>query len=138
MKCCPQCGREYDLTMSFCLDDGSELLSGPSLPSSDEPRTEILSGERAFSAVQTRLGTSASSRRKFVRLALACVVVIGLLAAAVYTLKPFRSNSASRPVPMRFVIPAPEKASQILTPAVSPDGRMMIFSALFDGTAQLW
>jgi len=62
----------------------------------------------------------------------------GLLAAAVYTLKPFRSNSASRPVPMRFVIPAPEKASQILTPAVSPDGRMMIFSALFDGTAQLW
>src|SRR5262245_48467173 len=38
MKKCPQCGREYDLTMSFCLDDGSELLYGPA----DEPKTAIL------------------------------------------------------------------------------------------------
>lgn len=29
MKKCPQCGREYDLSMSFCLDDGAELLYGP-------------------------------------------------------------------------------------------------------------
>src|SRR4051794_28618328 len=29
MKRCPQCGREYDLSMSFCLDDGAELLYGP-------------------------------------------------------------------------------------------------------------
>lgn len=29
MKKCPQCGREDDLSMSFCLDDGSELLYGP-------------------------------------------------------------------------------------------------------------
>lgn len=39
MKKCPQCGREYDLSMSFCLDDGAELLYGPA---SNEPRTEIL------------------------------------------------------------------------------------------------
>ena len=39
MKKCPQCGREYDLSMSFCLDDGSELLYGPA---SDEPATAIL------------------------------------------------------------------------------------------------
>ena len=31
MKKCPQCGREYDKTMSFCLDDGSELLYGPAI-----------------------------------------------------------------------------------------------------------
>jgi len=52
MKRCPQCGREYDLSMSFCLDDGSELLYGPAnksgLPASaggqfDEPQTAILS-----------------------------------------------------------------------------------------------
>ncbi len=29
MKKCPQCAREYDNTMMFCLDDGSELLYGP-------------------------------------------------------------------------------------------------------------
>jgi len=42
MKRCPQCGREYDVTMSYCLDDGSELLYGPAGTLSDEPRTAIL------------------------------------------------------------------------------------------------
>ena len=41
MKRCPECGREYDNTMSFCLDDGAELLYGPA--SADEPATAILS-----------------------------------------------------------------------------------------------
>ncbi len=41
MKRCPQCGREYDLSMTFCLDDGSELLYGPA-SSMDEPATAIL------------------------------------------------------------------------------------------------
>ena len=52
MKRCPKCGREYDNTMMFCLDDGAELLYGPArsepgaiatgfLPS-DEPATAIL------------------------------------------------------------------------------------------------
>ncbi|MGD9588526.1 MAG: tetratricopeptide repeat protein [Pyrinomonadaceae bacterium] len=51
MKKCPQCGREYDNTMMFCLDDGAELLYGPASSepgavatgfASDEPRTAIL------------------------------------------------------------------------------------------------
>src|SRR5687767_5245962 len=41
MKRCPQCGREYDTSMMFCLDDGAELLYGPA--STDEPATAILS-----------------------------------------------------------------------------------------------
>src|SRR6266536_902570 len=41
MKRCPECGRNYnDDSMSFCLDDGSELLFGPA--SVDEPATAIL------------------------------------------------------------------------------------------------
>ena len=40
MKRCPECGREYDNTMMFCLDDGAELLYGPA--SRDEPATAIL------------------------------------------------------------------------------------------------
>lgn len=50
MKKCPQCGREYDLSMSFCLDDGSELLYGPA--SMDEPKTAILSEPPALAGGQ--------------------------------------------------------------------------------------
>jgi len=47
MKKCPQCGREYDNTMAFCLDDGAELLYGPASRGSrteepNEPATAIL------------------------------------------------------------------------------------------------
>jgi len=51
MKRCPQCGREYDTSMMFCLDDGAELLYGPAMSEpgavatgfpSDEPQTAIL------------------------------------------------------------------------------------------------
>jgi len=41
MKRCPQCGREYDSSMMFCLDDGTELLYGPG--SENDPATAILS-----------------------------------------------------------------------------------------------
>jgi TolB-like protein/Tfp pilus assembly protein PilF len=50
MKRCPECGRDYnDDSMSFCLDDGAELLFGPATPEAgtvntlrDEPHTAIL------------------------------------------------------------------------------------------------
>lgn len=49
MKKCPQCGRDYnDDSMSFCLDDGSELLFGPA--STDEPKTAILPSDLAAEA----------------------------------------------------------------------------------------
>jgi TolB-like protein/Flp pilus assembly protein TadD len=41
MKRCPECKRDYnDDSLSFCLDDGSELLFGPS--TIDEPGTAII------------------------------------------------------------------------------------------------
>ncbi|MBX3292081.1 MAG: tetratricopeptide repeat protein [Acidobacteria bacterium] len=63
MKRCPQCGREYDNTMMFCLDDGTELLYGPAnrseLPASaggqfDEPQTAILHSTAPPSEAPTR------------------------------------------------------------------------------------
>ena len=48
MKKCPQCGREYDSSMMFCLDDGAELLYGPAIGAEmaagidNGPVTEIL------------------------------------------------------------------------------------------------
>jgi serine/threonine-protein kinase len=52
LKTCPQCGRGYDLTMSFCLDDGQELLYGPAVSISDggEAKTAILPGLAASTA----------------------------------------------------------------------------------------
>ena len=59
MKRCPDCGREYDNSMRFCLDDGAELLYGPALsgPSAvergfspgDEAATVILSDRAVIS-----------------------------------------------------------------------------------------
>src|SRR5437763_771496 len=65
MKRCPQCGREYDLTMSFCLDDGSELLYGPALSEPlaseegqhDEPPTAVLYDAKGSSPAATRVET---------------------------------------------------------------------------------
>ncbi|MFN2502608.1 MAG: hypothetical protein ABR530_11465, partial [Pyrinomonadaceae bacterium] len=63
MKKCPQCGREYDLGMSFCLDDGAELLYGPAAsepPASaggqfaDEPATAFLHTTDAIGDAPTR------------------------------------------------------------------------------------
>ncbi len=52
MKRCPECGREYDNTMMFCLDDGAELLYGPA--SMDEPATAILHSTDAPGEAPTR------------------------------------------------------------------------------------
>ena len=52
MKKCPQCSREYDNTMAFCLDDGAELLYGPA--SMDEPNTAILQTTDAVGNAPTR------------------------------------------------------------------------------------
>src|SRR5215210_7186712 len=64
MKRCPQCGREYDNTMMFCLDDGAELLYGPAKsepPASedgqfaDAPATAILSAPPSAASGSTSL-----------------------------------------------------------------------------------
>jgi TolB-like protein/Tfp pilus assembly protein PilF len=52
MKKCPQCGREYDSSMMFCLDDGTELLYGPG--SKDEPATAVIASPHVTSEDPTR------------------------------------------------------------------------------------
>jgi TolB-like protein/Tfp pilus assembly protein PilF len=63
MKRCHECGREYDNTMMFCLDDGTELLYGPAKSEpgvvatgfpSDEPQTAILHSTAAPGEARTR------------------------------------------------------------------------------------
>ena len=53
MKRCPECGRDYnDDSLSFCLDDGSELLFGPG--SMNEARTAISHDVALPSEARTR------------------------------------------------------------------------------------
>jgi len=62
MKRCPECGREYDNSMMFCLDDGAELLYGPSSEPSasaggqfdDGPQTAILHDTASQPEAETR------------------------------------------------------------------------------------
>jgi TolB-like protein len=65
MKRCPECGRDYnDDSMSYCLDDGTELIFGPASGSepgaiatgfpSDEPQTAILHSTAAPGEASTR------------------------------------------------------------------------------------
>ncbi|MEZ5423299.1 MAG: tetratricopeptide repeat protein [Pyrinomonadaceae bacterium] len=54
MKRCPKCRRDYnDDSLSFCLDDGSELLFGPA--SMDEPQTAILPDGAASGEPRTQI-----------------------------------------------------------------------------------
>src|SRR5687768_5535235 len=61
MKQCPQCGRVYDNTMMFCLDDGAELLYGPRSQTgaatrfaADESQTAILHDTSGQNEAPTR------------------------------------------------------------------------------------
>lgn len=102
MKKCPQCGRDYnDDSMSFCLDDGSELLFGPAKSQElDEPQTAILheTAPPAEAATRAQIHTTERTavlpsqvaeppkakgfdkRRLLVPLALAVIVLGGFLA----------------------------------------------------------
>ena len=62
MKKCPQCGREYDNTMAFCLDDGAELLYGPA--GMEEPATVLFHSQ--MSGGQKDPGNLPAERTRFV------------------------------------------------------------------------
>ena len=76
MKRCPECGREYDNTMMFCLDDGAELLYGPARSEpgaiatgflSDEPQTAILHSTAAPGEAPTRAQINTTDQTAILR-----------------------------------------------------------------------
>src|SRR5262245_18176988 len=78
MKRCPQCGREYDVSMTLCLDDGAELLYGPA--TTNEPATAVFSGSEAPTRMQleTESPQSAISKKTIlVAIAIAVALLFG-------------------------------------------------------------
>src|SRR6187399_1575872 len=125
MKKCPQCGREYDNSMSFCLDDGVELLYGPAsgetlVPAADEPATAILhstdasgnAATRNFSQTtdqsvvtlgdQTRSTTRSGSSRNLIIAVAGGVLLFAALGIGGYS---FYSRSGSKQIESIAVMP---------------------------------
>jgi len=122
MKRCPQCGRNYnDDSMSFCLDDGSELLFGPSDSRDlDEPPTAILketespaeaaTREQIHSTKKTGVPTSAAAelpKKGFDKRLIAVPIVALVVVLGVY-------------VAYRFLRASSSSAKQIESIAVMP------------------
>ena len=94
MKRCPECGREYDGSMMFCLDDGAELLYGPAsfepstviiaAASATEPETQILLPKTDTRT--TYLSVNVRSNRRSVMTAIIGAVLVTALALGSYWL----------------------------------------------------
>ena len=90
MKRCPECGREYDSSMMFCLDDGAELLYGPA--SMGKQATAILRESELPGEAPTRpliasdADTSATRSRKtrWNIVAMVCLLAAAALGAGSY------------------------------------------------------
>src|SRR5205823_4981218 len=112
MKRCPQCGRDYnDDSLSFCLDDGSELLFGPSL--SEEPATALLPSHksdpksslpRTGSSVQNAPATIKTNTNGVSAKILALAVGAAIIATAAFFILKYR-GSHSGPVNSVAVLP---------------------------------
>src|SRR5436190_12564114 len=118
MKRCPQCGREYDNSMMFCLDDGAELLYGPA--SVDEPATAILhsTGDIPKAATRAQVNTTNEtailpgvSRPSFARTAprknsiIAGIVAILLLTALGIASYSYLGRSSTKQIESIAVMP---------------------------------
>jgi TolB-like protein/tetratricopeptide (TPR) repeat protein len=108
MKRCLQCGREYDTSMMFCLDDGAELLYGPASGTGDQPATAILhesaspdeaaTREQIHTTGQTEILSSVASHpgkpRSFdKRLILAPVLLAVIVAVGFFVYRYLNSNT---------------------------------------------
>ncbi|HEV2202294.1 MAG TPA: protein kinase [Bryobacteraceae bacterium] len=78
-----------------------------------------------------------ASRTKFLWPA---VTVVAVLTAATLSFVHFREQPPPAAEPVRFQIPLPDKGTPVPfpTPAVSPDGRRVVFQAVTEGVARLW
>ncbi|PYS97820.1 MAG: hypothetical protein DMF63_18550, partial [Acidobacteria bacterium] len=153
MKRCPQCRRDYtDETLNFCLDDGAQLLDGPS---SLDPATSVLpigatesptvqqvtmTGETALLTSQTAGDLKRTASRKgnlSIVLGVLLIVVVGIGYGAYQLL-----DSAQPPVPVRN---GAAIKTQRLTgdgkargAEISPDGKFLAYIRTEGGERSIW
>jgi Tol biopolymer transport system component len=149
MKRCPECGREYDNSMSFCLDDGAELLYGPALgdqPLIDGPRTAILSVHdtegptRTFDSSKPAEEFAASNsvrgatrRNAFI----AALAIITLAAGFAF----YRYGFQTKPSAEHFKNVKLDRITAeggVESATISPDGKYIAYSLEESGKRSLW
>ncbi|HSI87538.1 MAG TPA: hypothetical protein VK918_00655, partial [Pyrinomonadaceae bacterium] len=148
MKRCPQCGREYDTTMMFCLDDGTELLYGPA---SDASPTAVFprSGDSAALEGETRYfdhaGTDPSrhsgpagaatgeirkSKVPFVVGAAAITVI--LIGAAAFTAYKYLGTVETADAFQDFQPHRMTTSGRAVEANISPDGKYVVYLDMSD------
>ncbi len=100
-------------------------LSGDAVTPSDALPSQH-AGTRAYPAGRERLAW------------LAAVLLLVSLVSLPFAVKYLRQSPPAAPVAARFTIAAPEKATAIEAPELSPDGRHLVFVASVEGKRSLW
>ena len=151
MKRCPECGRNYnDDSMSFCLDDGVELLFGPA--SADEHATAILSRAQTGPArtvgdldespalsthqppPEKRAGEGKFTR--FIIIGAALALAIGGVGYGIYKWTAKRDNAALSFQAAKLTrLTTTGKATGV---AISPDGKYVVYIQDDGGQRSLW
>jgi Tol biopolymer transport system component len=146
MKRCPECGREYDLSMRFCLDDGAELLYGPA--SIGEPPTAILSEplkSLTRSHIQTtdaeELSNARSKTASFTLNGTTKLLLGGILAALVmgaglYWVA-FNKSQRSASANTSLVIRRLTGDGQARRAVISPDGKYLAYQKVVEDKESL-
>ncbi|MBK8315636.1 MAG: PD40 domain-containing protein [Acidobacteria bacterium] len=101
---------------------GNSGQEASSIPMGDSPRQHA--------------GTRAYPGR--VWMIMSVVLLLGLLLALPFAVKYLRLSPPAAPVAARFTIAAPEKATGLFAPELSPDGRHLVFVAVVEGKRSLW
>ncbi|MDX2042218.1 MAG: protein kinase [Acidobacteriota bacterium] len=78
-----------------------------------------------------------TGRERLAWLAAAVLLLVSLISLP-FAVKYLRQSPPAAPVAARFTIAAPEKATAISTPELSPDGRHLVFVATTEGRSSLW
>ncbi len=143
MKRCPECRKDYlDDSLSYCLDDGAQLVQGTV---SDEPATAILSGDRGLDEGLTKQLKADGTRRgsRSVTFSLPAflsgqklpwaVVAVLALVAGVFAYGYFNGSASktSQAVRLAFEPPADLSFDDVKSDfvVISPDGQKFAFSA---------
>ena len=102
------------------------------------------SGEEASSIPMGNLPSQHAGARAFPKgrerlawLAAAVLLLVSLISLP-FAVKYLRLSPPAAPVGVRFTIAAPEKATDIWGPELSPDGRHLVFAADVEGRYSLW
>jgi Tol biopolymer transport system component len=148
MKRCPECRRDYfDETLRFCLDDGAELLEGPS--SFDSPTVRMYAPDSKGGGTTTEAATKVfgtdptiqTSRPKS-RIPAAVYVLIGIVMLAgfgygVYRLMERDDRPAARPA-SAIDVQRLTNDGKTRGAIISPDGKFLAYIRTDGGERSIW